>query len=127
MKPLPRRKSRLRPDVGIAIVNIVLLLILFFLVTGQNAAPDALLLPETSQVDLDQLPRPTLLVREDAWLLDGSPVAPEYIAIAMQRHPHGTPLNLLIDRDAPATLLGNVIGRPELRDIPLRLVTLRAG
>lgn len=126
MNPLPRRKSRLRPDVGLAIVNIVLLLILFFLVVGQSTAQGDIRLPRSAEVDLEQLPRPTLSVTESAWFLDGTPVAPEYVAIAMQSHPAGTPLNILIDRDAPATLLSGVIGRDELRDIPLRLVTLRA-
>lgn len=126
---LPPRRQGARIDVSLAIVNIVLLLIFFFLLTGQIAADDrieGLELAETSDLPLDQLPRPILIIGpQGEWLLDGQEVAPDLLAVALDAMPQPLTLNLLLDRAAPATTLGSLLSHPALRDRDLQLVTLK--
>lgn len=130
---LPRRPSGLRVDTSLAIVNIVLLLIFFFVVNGQTIAGDrghALDLPQTADLPLDRLPRPILIVDPGGeWLLDGQPVAPDLLHVAVDALPRPVTLHVLIDRSAPADALVALLRNPALHDIPVRLVTihLRGG
>ncbi|MDO5631658.1 MAG: biopolymer transporter ExbD [Paracoccus sp. (in: a-proteobacteria)] len=126
---LPSRARRLRIDVSLAIVNIVLLLIFFFLVSGQIGASDRARLPdlpETTELPLDQLPRPILIVTPGGdWLLDDQPVAPDLLGVALAQLPQPVTLNVLIDRAAPADALVAVLRDPALQGVAVRLVTLR--
>ena len=63
--PPPPPKAEL--DVSMAIVNIVLLLIFFFLATGRllNPADNQVQVAETTDLPLDQLPSPVLVVGTD--------------------------------------------------------------
>ncbi|MDO5704946.1 MAG: biopolymer transporter ExbD [Paracoccus sp. (in: a-proteobacteria)] len=126
---LPPPPQRLRIDVSLAIINIVLLLIFFFLVSGQMTAsnqPATMDLPETTDLPLDQLPRPILIVTPDGdWTLDGQPVAPDLLGVAVAALQRPVTLHVLIDRAAPADTLVTVLRNPALRDIAVRLVTLR--
>ena len=83
--PFGKRRDRVRIDTSLAIVNIVLLLLFFFLIVGQTPQPAAdMRLSETRDLPLNQLPRPILIVRaEDDWQLDGQPVSPELLPAAM--------------------------------------------
>ncbi|WP_405402636.1 ExbD/TolR family protein [Paracoccus sp. Ld10] len=123
---LPVRTARVRIDPALAIVNVVLLLIFFFLVSGreQRALGD-LELSQTSQLPNAALPSPVLELHPSGdWLLDGQPVQPDLLAAAL---PDGeAPVHVMIDRDAPAHQLMDLLRRPELAARPLRLVTLRA-
>ena len=121
---LPVQSEPLKPDVSLFIVNIVLLLILFFLATGSLVAtPDqGVKLSETKDLPIDQLPSPVLVVEEDGALtLDGEPVASDNLvqALAGQRI-----LHLLIDRTAPALDLLELVDRPGLENLDIRLVTI---
>jgi biopolymer transport protein ExbD len=110
------------------VVNIVLLLIFFFLTTGRLIDPvrPDIRLSETSELPLDALPSPILVVAQDgAWQLDGRDLSPDLLAPALAALPQPVVLHVLINRDAPAGALVAVISRPELRDVSLRLVTLR--
>jgi len=130
MRPLPRPLRKLRLDVSYAVVNIVLLLIFFFLATGRlvNPVRPDISLAETSELPLDALPSPILVVGQDGrWQLDGRELSPELLAAALNTLPQPVVLHVLINRDAPAGALVSVIARPELRDVSLRLVTLRQG
>lgn len=125
---LPFKRRQLQIDVSLAIINIVLLLIFFFVVSGQvtgGAQNRALDLPETSDLPLDQLPRPILIVAPEGWTLDGQPVAPDLLGVAIEALPQPVVLHLLIDRGAPADALIAVLRHPALQDVALRLVTLR--
>lgn len=127
---LPRRRPNVAIDVSLAIINVVLLLIFFFLVTGQmetTDGADGLHLAETHDLPLDHLPRPILVVAPSGeWRLDGQPVAPDLLGVALAALPDpGAVLNLLIDRAAPADALIGVLENPALRDRGVRLVTLR--
>jgi biopolymer transport protein ExbD len=128
MKPLlpPRKKSEM--DVSYAIVSIVFLLMFFFLLTGQmqNQTAQGMALAETSELPLDRLPSPILIVGEaGAWALDGKPVAPDLLALALQDLEQPVILHVLIGKEAPADALLAVVTRPDLANIELRLVTLR--
>lgn len=123
---LPRRDtSRLRIDTSLAIVNIVLLLIFFFLVTGQEARLDtSAQLSTTRALDPATLPSPVLeVIDAENWRLDGEAVLPEMVPAALA-HITG-PLHLVMDRAAPGGLLVDVLGRPELAGHEIVLVTLR--
>ena len=126
---LPRRRRPVGIDVSIAIVNIVLLLIFFFLATGQINADDrieGLSLARTSELPLEQLPRPILIAEPGGgWLLDGARVAPDLLGVALDRLPQPVTVHLLIDREAPAEGLVTLLNNPGLRDRAIKLVTLR--
>lgn len=127
---LPTYDRPVRLDVSLAIVNIVLLLIFFFLVLGRL---DPAELRETDialtlDLPLDQLPPPVLVIREqDDWLLDGEIVSPDLVAIALDTMAEDQPLHLVMDRFAPAGLLAMVLAHPGLSERNIRLVTRRAS
>lgn len=124
---LPQPRARVRLDVSLAIVNIVLLLIFFFLATGRLLNPDSadIDVAETTELPLDQLPSPILVIGPTGeWSLDGTPLAPELLGAALQTLPQPVTLHLLINRSEPANTLLAILNRPELRDVSLRLVTL---
>lgn len=126
---LPPRRRHTSIDVSLAIVNIVLLLIFFFMVTGQITAEppsEEVDLPISSSLPLDQLPRPLLMVTtEGQWLLDGTEVAPDLLGVALDALPQSVRLHLLLDRGAPADLLVAVLRNPALADRSIQLVTLK--
>jgi len=125
---LPPRPHRMTLDMSLPIVNIVLLLIFFFLATGQllNPPTQGVDLSETSELPLDQLPKPILIVADDGtWTLDGLPVLRETIGAALADLPRPATLNVLIGREAPASTLLEITNLPDLADLQIRLVTLR--
>lgn len=121
---LPEPKEPTRPDVSFAIVNIVLLMILFFLATGAlvNTPDQGISISETRDLPIDQLPPPVLIVRDDRTLeLDGNAVAIELLGqtLADERT-----LHVLIDRSAPAFDLLEVLGQPGMQHLDIQLVTV---
>ncbi|TKW68767.1 MAG: biopolymer transporter ExbD [Paracoccus denitrificans] len=121
----PRRAERAHIDTSLSIVNIVLLLLFFFMIVGQTARPDpALSLPATADLPLEQLPQPILMISpEGIWTLDGEEVLPEILPAAIPGGP-GQVLHLMIDRNAPAQTLVTALQNPVLAEYELRLVTL---
>jgi biopolymer transport protein ExbD len=114
-------------DMSLAIINVVLLLIFYFLVTGQIVAENAddVDVARTTELPADQLPGPLLVINPDGtWLVDGTPVAPEFFDLAIAALPEPLILYILISRDAPASTLLGVVNRPELANAEIRLVTL---
>jgi len=126
-KSLARSRAPAHMDVSLAIVNIVLLLIFFFLATGRllNPAGAEIELSETTELPLDQLPEPILVINKDgSWALNGAKIVPENLDLALSDLPQPVVLYLLINRTAPANTLLAVINRPELQGTEVRLVTL---
>lgn len=121
----PRRHERAHIDTSLSIVNIVLLLLFFFMIVGQTARPaPGVELSRTEDLPLEQLPSPILIVEQDgAWLLDGEPISPDLLPAAVPAT-GGEILHLMIDREAPASLLVETLNDPVLTDYDLRLVTL---
>lgn len=120
-----RAERRVQVDTSLAIVNIVLLLIFFFLMVGQAPRMQTPLeLATTTTLAQQELPSPMLELRgPDEWLLDGDPIRPEMLPAALAQV--SGPVHLLMDRTAPASLLVAVLRRPELAGHDLRLVTLK--
>lgn len=121
---LPPPGPPIRPDVSLFIVNIVLLLILFFLAAGSLVEPaqEGLRLAQTRDLPISALPSPVLVVASDGSLqLDGTPVETAALPQALNGQ---TVLHLLMDRDAPALDLLALVNRPEMAGLDIRLVTL---
>ena len=128
IRSLPRRHTPVGLDVSLAIVNIVLLLIFFFLATGQllNPPTQGVEISETTELPLDQLPAPILIVRDNGnWELDGAPVAADLFGVAVAALETPLTLHVLIGRKAPASSLLDIVNRPELDEAEIKLVTLR--
>ena len=123
---LPKRPKRIGLDFSLTTVNIVLLLIFFFLVSGSLVETEELSvdLAETTDPPLDRLPRPLLLVDTDGrLLLDGQTIDTAGVREAL---PLDTPrLHILADKDVPAGDLVTLIQDPNLTGFELQLVTFR--
>lgn len=120
--PEPARKPA--HDSSLAIVNIVLLLIFFFLSTGSLTGGQKfpIALPETMELPLDLLPKPLLIVtRTGEMTLDGQPVAQGELNARLQQFPT---LHILADRDQNAGRLMDLIAAENLIAVELKLVTL---
>jgi biopolymer transport protein ExbD len=133
MTILPPAARRARQDFTLTMINIVFLLLLFFLTTGSLTSRDEARsgVPVTSDLPLERLPRPLLLLQRDGTLLlDGHPVAPEDAgaaaaqALAAAGKADGA-LNLLADPAMPATALLTLAERLRADGLPIRLVTVR--
>lgn len=115
---------RPRSEPTIALINVVFLMLIFFLVAGRIAAP---LDRETTLVQADaiaaRLPDDVLLLRRDgATLWRGEPMDPEAFAARQG----ATVLRILPDRDLPARKLVEVAGRLRAAGAQeVRLVTAR--
>lgn len=127
--PAPVRKSK--PDFSLSTINIIFLLLLFYLVSGsllQQAEREADL-PLTRDLPIEQLPRPLLLLTQEALVLDGRPIGHAALADAALEAMEGSPprefLNVLAERDVPATRLLQLVGHLQAAGIAVRLVTLR--
>ena len=119
--PPPRRKR----DSNIALINIVFLMLIFFLIAGTIAPP---LDPELKLVDTSELegrePPDALVLRQDGTLVfRGTPTDPTaYMAT------HGTgPVRIVPDRNASGSRLMEVTGTLRRLGAPsVFLVTVRS-
>ena len=88
MRIIPVPPPRRRHDFTLTMINIVFLLLLFFLTTGSltNREEAQSAIPVTRNLPLERLPRPLLLLQADgALFLDGVPVPENGIADAARR------------------------------------------
>ncbi|WP_330647206.1 biopolymer transporter ExbD (plasmid) [Thioclava litoralis] len=124
---LPPAPAREKPDMALAIVNVVLLLIMFFLATGalfNRAAPSSVSLSQTTDLAVTQLPKPLLEKRPDGGLyLDDAPVTPDALGNALA--PVGD-VYVLIDKTAPAFELTSLLALPGLSGHDIVLVTVHS-
>lgn len=121
---LPAPRGRIRADVSLAIVNIVLLLIFFFLATGGllNSPSYGVDLSTTDDLPIEMLPKPLLIVGPGGQLsLNGEPVAIEVLGPRLIGEAR---VHLLIDRTTPATDLVDLLSQPELAAVEVQLVTI---
>ncbi len=130
---IPSSRQHRKPDFSLATINIVFLLLLFFLSVGtivdsQEIGVDA---PETRELPLDRLPRPLLLINERGVLsLDGRALTDEQLVSVAKNaslSQDGTvnPINILADVALPGRELVETVGRLSLAGVEVRLVTLR--
>jgi biopolymer transport protein ExbD len=123
---IPRAKSR-GLDVSLSLVNVVLLLVFFFIVSGQMSSPTdgRVELSSTRVLPLGLVPSPVLVVTPDGeYSLDGLPVAPDLLASALAGLPRDAILHVLMDRDEPAASLLTLLDQAQLAEIGVRLVTI---
>jgi len=132
MAIVPAPPDRRKPDFTLTMINIVFLLLLFFLTTGsltnRNEARTGT--PLTSDLPLERLPRPLLLLtREGELFLDGAAVDPAAVVSASAEALKATGmagqrLNLLADREMPASTLLDLAEALRGGGIAVQLVTL---
>jgi biopolymer transport protein ExbD len=125
------KQARLSPsnhksvlDSSLTIVNIVLLLIFFFLTTGSmiGAKDFYVELPETAELPLDILPKPLLIVTEDGQMqLDGVSIEVGTLNDHLIDFPV---LHILADRDQKAVALLDVLATENLVAVEIKLVTI---
>ena len=128
---LPRR-SRERPRMEFALptINVVFLLMLYFLVAGTLAERDELSVapPETTPYPSERLPRPLLLVTADGrLLLDGRAIAEDEVAASGREALDATgvaELNLLVPSNMSAAPFLGILAELDSVGIPVRLVTV---
>ncbi|OCX61448.1 hypothetical protein BFP70_15630 [Thioclava sp. SK-1] len=122
-QPLPGTSRTTRPDVSLAIVNIVLLLILFFLATGamMNASTGGVEMAKTQDLRIEQLPSPVLVISASAMTLDDSPITTQQLPQALDGF---TDLYVVIDANARALDLLDIVARPEMEQLNIQLVTV---
>ncbi|MDF1871966.1 biopolymer transporter ExbD [Vannielia sp.] len=126
------QRSRRRPDFGLAQVNIVLLLVLFFLVVGTIVETDELQveLSQTTDLPLERLPRPLLLITPGGdWSLDGTLLPHAEIVTALTAPPpDGQPnaVYLLAPQDLPADMLIQTMQELLPAGRTVKLVTLKS-
>jgi biopolymer transport protein ExbD len=122
---LPPRKPTVGLDMSLAIVNIVLLLILFFLATGamMNGSTGEISPARSSGLALEQLPSPVLVVVGDGSLrLDDVAIERTALARALLEE---TQLHIVIAHDAPASELLDLLSQPGLEALQIDLVTVQ--
>lgn len=133
MRYVPSPRRRPAPDFSLSTINIIFLLLLFYLVSGTLIQPGELEadVPLTHDLPLERLPRPLLLLTTEGLHLDGAPVARAEAAAqaraALARPPQAQFLNILAERNVPATALLDLVGDIQAAGIEVRLVTLRGG
>lgn len=121
---LPAQPERLKPDISLFIVNIVLLMILFFLATGQimNGTSTNERLAITQDLPLDLLPQPLLEISvAGALTLDGEPIGEGELFAKLNGSPD---LFILIGADVNASRLVDFLARDDLAEVNIELVTI---
>jgi biopolymer transport protein ExbD len=123
----PRRRPK--PDFSLTIVNIVFLLLLFYLTAGTLVSQSEFeaAAPVTADLPLDRLPRPLLVVGTNGLFIDGRAIGRKALAAAVDEAMDAKAgfLNVLAEKDMPAGEFLDIVGEAGLADIPIRIVTLR--
>jgi biopolymer transport protein ExbD len=133
MTIIPVPPTRRKPDFTLTMINIVFLLLLFFLTTGsltnRNEAQSEV--PFTENLPLERLPRPLLQMARDGGLyLDGrklerGDLVPSVRAVLAKMDPADAHLNILAERDMQASAFLDIADLLRAAGIELRIVTVR--
>lgn len=127
--PKPGRE-RPRMEFALPTINIVFLLMLYFLVAGTLAERDELSVipPQTTPYPSERLPRPLLLVTDDGrLLLDGRTIAEDEVAASGREALDATgvsELNLLVPSTMSAAPFLVILAELDGAGVPVRLVTV---
>lgn len=123
-------RERPRMEFALPTINIVFLLMLYFLVAGTLAERDELSVapPETTPYPSERLPRPLLLVTDDGrLLLDGRTIAEDEVAASGREALDATgvsELNLLVPSTMSAAPFLGILSELDSAGVPVRLVTV---
>jgi biopolymer transport protein ExbD len=125
MRPAPQKTPRRRPDPTITLINVVFLMLTFFLIAGTLAPslPDKVRLVRLAEVDPINAPDLLALDAEGRILWQGREATPQEYAATLTRVGIA---RILPDRDAPAAAV--VAVARDLRDAgatDVRLMTER--
>lgn len=124
------RRERPRMEFALPTINVIFLLMLYFLSAGTLAEQAELSVPppQTVQVPSERLPRPLLVVGADsAMALDGTVVTDADVdaaSLAAIEAAGAAELNLLVPRDMAAAPFLMLLARLDAAGIPVRLVTV---
>ena len=132
MTIIPVRPQRRKPDFTLTMINIVFLLLLFFLTTGSltNRNEAQADIPLTKDLPLEKLPRPLLLITADGqFFLDGQKLSKDMLAAASKSAlaATGNPasaLNLLAQREMAASDFLDVAEMLRSSGVAVQIVTL---
>ena len=131
MSYIPSRPKRQRPDFSLTVINVVFLLLLFYLATGSLIKQSELEadVPITQDLPLEHLPRPLLLVTADRSLfIDGTPISMEGLPDAAQKAAENSRfLNVLAERTMTGRDFLDILARIDNAGVTVRIVTLRAA
>ena len=130
VRALPAPPPRRRPDFSLATVNIVLLLVLFFLVAGSIVSEEERVvdLPETLSLPLENLPRPLLVIGAEGTLAyEGTAVADRAALMAVLTEAAPPRVYVMAARDLPANALVQTVAGLAGEGIEVSLVTVREG
>lgn len=125
-------KPRERLEFALPTINVIFLLMLYFLVAGTIVQKDELTVapPLTTQNSTERLPRPLLVIDEDGTiLLDGTPVPPEEVvsaAVAAVADPAASSgyLNVLAPAGMEARAFLEILAAFSAASVPVRVVTV---
>lgn len=128
----PRIRRRERMEFALPTINVIFLLMLYFLIAGTIVQKDELSVtpPVTMEVATDRLPRPLLVISETGtFTLDGLSIAREELvaaaAAAIADPLAQTPqLNVLAPRDMAAEPFLDILAAFGAGGVPVRLVTV---
>ncbi|MFI0396745.1 ExbD/TolR family protein [Paracoccus jiaweipingae] len=125
---LPPARPAPRFDTSLTMVNIVLLLVFFFLPTSQNQILSHIETARSTLLRPQNIPAPVLEIGQDGkWRLDGRVVSPALLDAALGPQGRGKPIHLILGPDAPALTLVQTLAHPALAGADLRLVTRHRG
>ena len=128
----PRVKRRERMEFALPTINIIFLLMLYFLIAGTIVQKDELSVspPVSTEDATDRLPRPLLVISNDGtFTLDGVPLAREELVAAASQAIDSplaqTPqLNVLAPRERAAAPFLESLAAFGAGGVPVRLVTV---
>lgn len=124
---LPRRHRRDGPDFALPMINVIFLMMLYFLVAGTISQRDELAIvpPLTQSYPPERLPRPLLvIVDRDTVLIDGRPLERGNLAAGVAVVPGIQTVNILAPRSMPADVLLDVAGELGTAGVGVRIVSL---
>lgn len=125
-RSLPAASEYASIDPSITIVNVVLLLIFFFIATGSllNSSTDFEGTPKTTELPLDLLPEPILVLEPGGGMqLNGEPVPVGSLRTSL--NPADKRLHVLVDSQQPARQILAIIERENVTLVDVLLVTIR--
>ncbi|GLQ58024.1 ExbD/TolR family protein [Devosia nitrariae] len=127
---LPRRR-RDGPDFALPMINVIFLMMLYFLVAGTITQRDELAIvpPLTQSYPPERLPRPLLVIVDtQTVLIDGRPLERGNLAAGIQTGLNGAPgsqtVNILAPRSMAADTLLDVAAELGAAGIGVRIVSL---
>lgn len=126
----PRKRERL--EFALPTINVIFLLMLYFLVAGTIIQKNEMSItpPETARVPTDRLPRPLLLIDTsgsmflDGIQVDSAELVPAVVARVASIPGSVTQLNILAPADMSAQPFLQLLTALDAANVPLRLVTI---